>query len=542
MENLESEIERSIQTGNILTLCESFIVINILRNLTPIEMNGNFYCALQEQMHQHPDNVFLDSLDGTPTSYGEANELSARLANKLVDLGVKPGDRLCAQVHKSTAVVTLYLACLRAGILYLPLNTAYTLYELRHFLEDAEPSVVVCDPERHDEVQTLGNECGVKTVLTLDRDGTGTLNHQLDSYSSQHTVVFRKDSDTAILIYTSGTTGKPKGAKITHGNIQTNSRVLNELWEWREEDVLLHVLPLFHVHGLFNALHVPMLKASRVIFRKEFSVDETIELIPHASVLMAVPTIYSRLVAHSGLNKRLCKDFRIFISGSAPLLPQTFDEFERKTGHRILERYGMSEAAMITSNPLRGERISGTVGKALASVSLRVCDEEGTRLPNGEIGVLEVKGPNVFKGYWRNEKATRKAFREDGYFISGDLAMINDKGIVTIVGRDSDLIISAGFNIYPAEVEQQLNQIPGVKESAVFGVHHRDLGEGVVAAIVPEQLADLTEEGIVDALEGNLSSFKLPRAVFIVDELPTNAMGKVEKKKLREKYKHLFDS
>ena len=505
-------------------------------------MNGNFYHALQEQMLQHPDNVFLDSLDGHPISYGEANELSARLANQLVELGMQPGDRLCAQVHKSTMVVILYLACLRAGILYLPLNTAYTLIELKYFLEDAEPSVVVCDPDRYDEVKALGNECGVKAVLTLDRDGTGTLNHQLESHSLQHTVVFRQDSDTALLIYTSGTTGKPKGAKITHGNIQTNARVLNELWEWREEDVLLHVLPLFHVHGLFNALHVPMLKASRVIFRKVFSVDETIELIPRASILMAVPTIYSRLAAHEGLNKQVCKDFRVFISGSAPLLPRTFDEFEKKTGHRILERYGMTEAAMITSNPLRGERISGTVGKALASVSLRVCDADGNRLSNGEIGVLEIKGPNVFNGYWRNEKATTKAFREDGYFISGDLATINDNGIVTIVGRDSDLIISAGFNIYPAEVEQQLNQIPGVKESAVFGVFHHDLGEGVVAVIVPEQSADLTEEGIVDALKQNLSSFKHPRSVFFVTELPTNAMGKVEKKKLRENYRHLFDT
>ena len=504
-------------------------------------MNRNFFCDLHEQMQLFEEKIFLDMLDDTPITYGDANVLTAKLANRLTESGLVPGDRLCAQVKKSPIVVILYLACLRAGVIYLPLNTAYVSSELNHFFQDAEPAMVICDPEKFDEISKLATNSEIKSVLTLDANGNGTLMDGIDKYSASQEVAVKQSNDVALLIYTSGTTGKPKGSMITHGNIRTNAHALNQLWEWSSEDVLLHVLPLFHVHGLFNALHSPMLKASRIIFRKEFSVRETIELIPQATVLMAVPTIYSRLVSSSFLTKELCKNFRLFISGSAPLLPQTFEVFEEQTGHRILERYGMTEAVMITSNPVRGKRIAGTVGKALADVKLQVCDNEGNVLKLGEIGVLEIKGPNVFKGYWRNEEATKKAIRKNGYFVSGDLATIDENGIVSIVGRKTDLIISAGFNIYPAEVEEQLNQIPGVKESAVFGVPHTDLGEAVVAVIVLNQGGELSESDVIEQLGKHLSSFKLPRAVKFVLELPTNAMGKVEKKKLRVEYNHLFE-
>ena len=491
-------------------------------------------------MHESSDRVFLDLPDLTSVTYGEADSLSAQLANRLTELALQPGDRVTAQVEKSVQCLILYLACLRAGFIFHPLNTAYTATELEHFFTDAEPALVVCSPSRFDETESLAKQHGINHVLTLDADGSGSLWSNISSYSREFPVAHQEPDDIALLVYTSGTTGKPKGAMITHKNIATNANALTQTWNWKQQDVLVHVLPLFHIHGLCISLHCAMTYASRVIFRSKFSLTETLSLIPQCSVFMAVPTIYTRLLTDQRLGPELCSKTRLFISGSAPLLPETFAEFEQRTGHRILERYGMTETAMMASNPLHGERIGGTVGTALPDINLRLCGENGETLEAGETGVLEVKGPNVFKGYWRNPEATSKCIRDDGYFVTGDLATIDHRGVVTIVGRLNDLIISAGFNIYPREIEIYLNQIPGIEESAVFGVFHSDLGEAVMAAIITRQQASVTEVAMRAALEGRISAFKIPKKFVVVEEFPRNAMGKVEKNRLRTFYDDTF--
>lgn len=504
-----------------------------------MQSNENLFCMFEQQMLDAPERVFLELHESRKLTYGDANALSARLANKLIDLGLQSGDRVTAQVDKSHQAVLLYLACLRAGIVFHPLNTAYTINELDHFLQDAQPTVFVCSPTRAIEAQVIVKKNAANTVLTLDVDGSGTLWEDVLAHSDTFDTAHRDKDDTALLIYTSGTTGKPKGAMITHQNVSSNAQSLIGAWGWRSEDVLLHVLPLFHVHGLCVGLHLPMALGSTVVFETRFSVERTINLIPQATVMMAVPTIYTRLLSDSRLNRILCEGMRLFISGSAPLLPETFAQFERRTGHLILERYGMTEAQMITSNPLKGARISGTVGFPLLDVELRICDDDGQQLKRGEIGSLEIKGPNVFKGYWRNPDATRKAFRDDGYFVTGDVAMIGENQYVSIVGREVDLIISAGFNVYPREVELEINQIANVSDSAVFGVPHPDLGEGVVAVVIC-QSDQLSESEISQNLEDKLSAFKVPGKIFIVDDFPRNAMGKIEKARLREQYHSVF--
>ena len=502
-------------------------------------VNANFYSILQHQMVNSADGIFLELPDRASITYGQANRLSAQLANRLTKVGLERGDRVTAQIEKSPEAVILYLACLRAGIIFHPLNTAYTTSELEHFLQDAKPLLVVCDPAKYEETVQLANRCQVKHVHTLDENGDGSLWSDVSSCSDQFEVAHQNPGDTALLIYTSGTTGKPKGAMITHHNLSSNAASLVKIWSWSSSDVLLHVLPLFHVHGLCVGLHCPMLLASRILFQPRFSVTETISLIARASVMMAVPTIYTRLLSHPQLTRELCSSFRLFISGSAPLLPRTFEKFEQRTGHRILERYGMSEAQMIASNPLLGERIAGTVGYALPDVKLRVCNEDGNPLNNGQIGKLEIKGPNLFKGYWQNPDSTRAAVRDDGYFVTGDLATVSDDNRLAIVGRQSDLIISAGFNVYPKEVEILLNQIPGIVDSAVFGVSHSDLGEAVIAAIIL-QGSGVTEEEVLTVLKKKLSAFKIPKKFMYLEELPRNAMGKVEKNRLRKEYESTF--
>ncbi len=501
---------------------------------------GNFFLDLRDRMHRDPDKIFLDCGDGGTISYADADRISAKLANKLGSLGIAAGDRLTVQVKKSKEAVFLYLACLRSGIICHPLNTAYVQAELEHFLLDAEPAALLCAPESERAYQSLASRCGVRHVLTLDQGAGGTLMHDLEEFSSNHPVVERRDDHTAVLLYTSGTTGKPKGAMITHGNLRSNALSLCQVWGWRADDVLIHILPLFHVHGLFVAMHCPMLNGSRIIFRQRFSPEETVNLIPQATVLMGVPTVYSRIVQEPGLTRGVCHDFRLFISGSAPLRPETFHEFEARTGHRILERYGMSEAGMISSNPLYGERIAGTVGYALPDVHLRVRSQDGSIAPPLETGVLEISGPNVFAGYWRNDAASRKAFCDDGFLVTGDLATLSDTGVLSIVGRETDLIISAGFNIYPREVELALNRIPGIAESTVFGVPHPDLGEAAAAAVIAESPCEIDPAEIQEALRANLSSFKLPRHIAQVSEFPRNAMGKIEKKRLREQFRDIF--
>ncbi len=502
---------------------------------------SNFFSLLHERIRKSADRVFLELGDRPSITYGEADRMSAQVANRLATFGLKPGDRVTAQVEKSTQVVILYLACLRSGLVFHPLNTAYTLNELEHFFEDAQPSLVVCRPGIVDEVRELANRFDIEHVVTLDVNGDGTLWELVSNQHDEFAVTERSPDDTALLIYTSGTTGKPKGAMITHHNLSSNILALMEFWEWEAQDVILHVLPLFHVHGLCPALHCPIMGGSKILFQYRFSLSKTINLIPRATVLMAVPTVYTRLLSDDRLSKELCRDIRIFLSGSAPLLPETAFEFERRTGHRIMERYGMSEGQMITSNPFRGERLIGTVGLAFPGIKLRICEESGQQLDHGEIGMLEVKGPNVFSGYWRNPAATKKAFRSDGYFITGDLGTIDENGYLSIVGRESDLIISAGFNIYPKEVEDQLNQIAGVVDSAVFAVPHPDLGEAVFATVVKEKNATITSHDIVSTIKEKLSSFKIPKKIEFVDELPRNAMGKVEKKRLRIRHQSEFD-
>ncbi len=515
---------------------EALIVVNSMT------INGNFFIDLLRRMERGSEKTFLECSDSIRVSYADANHRSAQIANKLSSLGIGKGCRLTAQVGKSKEAVLLYLACLRSGIIYHPLNIAYPLAELRHFLDDAQPAALVCGPEQLQELRPLASDCGVEHLLTLDQHGNGSLMDSIDNFSAECPVAKQRDDATAVLIYTSGTTGKPKGAMITHENIRSNAHGLCEIWNFQSSDVLMHVLPLFHVHGLFVALHCAMLNNSRILFHQKFSAKKTVEQLPKASVLMGVPTIYSRILQQDALDRNQCKNFRLFISGSAPLRPETFHAFEKRTGHRILERYGMTEAGMIASNPLSGERIAGTVGRALPDVQLRIRKSGGEIADSSLTGILEISGPNVFAGYWQNEQATRGAFCDDGFFITGDLATISDDGVLSIVGRQTDLIISAGFNIYPREVEVQLNQIKGVEDSAVFGVPHPDLGEAAVAAIIAQNRDALDIEMVRESLAGSLASFKVPRRFVIVRDFPRNAMGKIEKKQLRATYQNTFNA
>ncbi len=503
--------------------------------------NHNFFALIQDQMLACPDHVFLELDQRPPITFLDVEIFTARLANKLIDMGLQPEDRVTAQVDKSPQAVMLYLACLRAGLIFHPLNTAYTSNELEYFLADTKPALVVCDSTRVDAVVKLINDPQAMRVQTLDADGSGSLCADLQDFSAQSPIIPRKRNDTALLIYTSGTTGKPKGAMITHENVASNAINLTHFWGWAKRDVLLHVLPIFHVHGLCVGLHLPLLAGSKILFQPKFSVEKSIKLIPSVSVMMAVPTIYTRLLSDSRFDRNLCSKMRLFISGSAPLLPETFADFETRTGHRILERYGMTEAQMISSNSLHVDRRrGGTVGFALPDVKLRICDADGTPLGRSEIGALEIKGPNVFEGYWRNPEATRTAFRDDGYFITGDIATIDDDGVLSIVGREKDLIISGGFNIYPSEIELLINQIPAVIDSAVVGAPHPDLGEAVVATIIRGS-KELTVADIRQSLAKNLSAFKVPQHIDFIDEFPRNAMGKIEKTKLREQYHSIFN-
>ncbi len=461
-------------------------------------------------------------------SYAALGAVVARYAGALSTLGVAPGDRVLVQVAKTPQAVALYLACLKTGAVYTPINTAYTPPEVEFFLEDAAPAVFVAGTEVETRTRTL----------VLDADGEGSFAALAADAPPVHRTVPRADDDIAALVYTSGTTGRSKGAMLTHGNLTSNARVLSDYWGWRVDDVLLHALPIFHVHGLFVALHCAFLAGTPVIFLPRFDADALLRELPRATVLMGVPTFYSRLLRHADFDAALCRNMRLFISGSAPLTERTFAAFERRTGMRILERYGMSETLMNTSNPLRGERIAGSVGFALPGVEVRISGDDGERLPSGAVGGIEVRGANVFKGYWRMPERTAQEFRSDGFFITGDLGTMDANGRVIIVGRDKDMVISGGYNVYPKEVEALLDEIPGVVESAVIGVPHEDFGEAVVAVLVAEETVDLA---CVNAfLKGKLARYKQPKQVVRVAELPRNAMGKVQKNALRESYGSLM--
>jgi len=460
-------------------------------------------------------------------SYAELSAESALYANVLTCLGVRPGDRVAVQAEKSVANLVLYLATIRAGAVFLPLNTAYTPTELAYFFADAEPALVVCDPGAREQLAPVA---GAARIETLDAAGEGSLAALAATLSSDFGAVPRGEGDLAAICYTSGTTGRSKGAMLTHGNLVSNAATLKDLWRFTAEDVLIHALPIYHVHGLFVATHVLMLAGGSMIFQPRFEAGAVLAAMPRATALMGVPTFYTRLLAHPGLSGEAAKTMRMFISGSAPLLAQTHAEFAARTGHDILERYGMTETGMNTSNPYDSDRIPGTVGLPLPGVDVRVAATAG------EIGVVEVKGPNVFAGYWRNPEKTAAEFRNDGYFITGDLGRFDERGYLSIVGRGKDLIITGGLNVYPKEIEAELDALPGVAESAVIGLPDPDFGEAVVAVLAQAPGAALDEVVVLAALASRLARFKQPRRVIIVDALPRNAMGKVQKALLREQY------
>jgi malonyl-CoA/methylmalonyl-CoA synthetase len=497
-------------------------------------MSANLYDLIRSRAPRL-DKMAMDCADETSLTYGELFERAGQAANALDALGVLPGDRVAVQIDKSPDMIVLALACFRAGAALLPLNTAYTLNELDYFLSDAKPALVVCRPAMLDEVRALADKLGLAEVESLGVKRDGTLAEKIENARPDFETVPRAADDLAAILYTSGTTGRSKGAMLSHDNLASNALVLVDYWRFTADDVLIHALPVFHTHGLFVATNVALLAGATMIYQPRFDADAIVKALPRATSLMGVPTFYTRLVAHDGVTRETTKHMRLFVSGSAPLLADTHDAWRAKTGHAILERYGMTETNMITSNPYDGDRIAGTVGFPLPGVSLRIAEPESGRiLANGEIGVIEVKGPNVFKGYWLMPEKTAEEFRVDGFFITGDLGKIDERGYVQIVGRAKDLIISGGFNVYPKEIESEIDALPGIVESAVIGLPHPDFGEGVTAVVVPEKNALLTEESVLRALEGRLAKFKLPKRVFFVEELPRNTMGKVQKKVLRE--------
>ncbi|MGF1641734.1 MAG: malonyl-CoA synthase [Rhodospirillales bacterium] len=483
---------------------------------------------------------FLETDDGVRLRYSEVDERSGRILALLEALGVRKGDRVIAQVDKSPQAVLLYLACLRRGAIYIPLNTAYTPAEVRYFLADAEPALFVVRPETVEVYGAMAKALGVPHVLGLGADGEGTLTERSGEMGANPGIEPCAGDDLAAILYTSGTTGRSKGAMLSHRNLAANALTLHRLWGWRAGDVLLHALPIYHVHGLFVALHCALLGGSPVLFLPRFDAGAVLRLLPRATVFMGVPTFYTRLLEEPGLDRAVCRNMRLFIAGSAPLLADTFAAFAQRTGHRILERYGMTEAGMITSNPYDGERVPGTVGFPLPDVEARVVDEAGNEVARGRPGVLEIRGPNVFGGYWRMPDKTAAEFRGDGFFVTGDVAVMAADGRVSIVGRAKDLIISGGFNVYPKEIEDRIDAVPGVKESAVIGLPHPDFGEAVAAVVVGDDSAPLTEATILAHLSGELARFKQPKRVFFVDELPRNTMGKVQKNELRDRYAGTF--
>jgi malonyl-CoA/methylmalonyl-CoA synthetase len=465
------------------------------------------------------------------------------LANLLGSLGLAEGARIAVQVEKSVEAMLLYLATLRAGFVFLPLNTAYQKAEIEYFIGNAEPAVVVCTPRNFGWVSKIAFQAGTRHVFTLGEDRTGSLLERAAHCSDRHTVATRTPDDLAAILYTSGTTGRSKGAMLTHGNLLANAQVLKGYWGWRPGDVLVHALPIFHVHGLFVALHGALLNGSKMLWFGRFDPKKVIARLPDATVFMGVPTLYTRMLAEPALDRAACRNMRLFISGSAPLLIETFTAWQERTGHTILERYGMSETIMLTSNPYDsrdGERRGGTVGFPLPGVGVRVRGEDGSDLPAGEIGGIEVRGPNVFKGYWRMPEKTREEFTADGWFRTGDVGKVDERGYVTIVGRSKDLIISGGYNVYPAEIEGYLNDMPGVAESALVGVPHPDFGEVGVAVVTAKPGVHLDGEQLIASLKSQLANFKIPKRCFVVPELPRNTMGKVQKNLLREEHKGLF--
>jgi malonyl-CoA/methylmalonyl-CoA synthetase len=527
--------------------------------MTSTPESNNLFSALRAAFPADLDAVAVEAVqdggDALHYSWRDLDRATAMLANLLASLGLPAGARIAVQVEKSVEALMLYLATLRAGYVFLPLNTAYQSAEIEYFVGNAEPSVVVCSPKNFGWVSKIAFKAGTKNVFSLGDDRSGSLLERAAHQSDRHTPVVRAADDLAAILYTSGTTGRSKGAMLTHGNMLSNARVLKDYWGWTKTggpggrgDVLVHALPIFHVHGLFVAIHGALINGSKMIWLSKFDPKVVVRKLPEATVFMGVPTLYVRLLGEQGLTKDAVRNMRLFVAGSAPLLLETFNAWRERTGHTILERYGMSETAMLTSNPYgpdarygnQAERRGGTVGFPLPGVHLRVQDDEGQGLPVGEIGGIQVKGPNIFKGYWRMPEKTAEEFTTDGWFKTGDVGKIDERGYVTIVGRSKDLIISGGYNVYPAEIEGYINDLPGVAESALVGVPHPDFGEVGVAVVIPKPGVSLQPDQIVAELKSKLANFKIPKKCFVVAELPRNTMGKVQKNLLREQHKSLF--
>ena len=512
--------------------------------------NANLFAALRAAFPADLDRVAVETDNGLFYSWRDLDRASAMIANLLGALGLEKGARIAVQVEKSVEAMLLYLGTLRAGYVFLPLNTAYQSAEIAYFIGNAEPAVVVCTARNAEWVAPIAVAAGCRHVFTLDDDRTGTLLDVAAQCSDRHTVAQCAEDDLAAILYTSGTTGRSKGAMLTHRNLLSNAQVLRDYWGWTTTsgpegrgDVLIHALPIFHVHGLFVAMHGALLNGSKMLWFSKFDPKRVVARLPEATVFMGVPTLYVRLLAEPGLTKEAVRHMRLFVAGSAPLLIETFNEWRARTGHTILERYGMSETAMLTSNPysaVQGERRGGTVGFALPGVQLRVRAEDGSDCHTDEIGGIEVAGPNVFAGYWRMPEKTKEEFTADGFFKTGDVGKIDGLGYITIVGRSKDLIISGGYNVYPAEIEGYLNDMPGVAESALVGVPHPDFGEVGVAIVIAKPGAALDADAIVAELKSKLANFKIPKRCFIANELPRNTMGKVQKALLREQHKGLF--
>ena len=510
--------------------------------------NQNLFVALRDAFPADLDRAAVETDNGLSYSWRDLDRATAMMANLLDSLDLPPASRIAVQVEKSVEAMVLYLATLRAGHVFLPLNTAYQSTEIEYFIGNAEPAVVVCSPKNHGWVSKIAFTAGTQYVFTLGDDRTGSLLERAAHCSDGHVPAVRSDDDLAAILYTSGTTGRSKGAMLTHGNMRSNALMLRDYWQWQPDDVLIHALPIFHVHGLFVAIHGALINGSKMIWLSKFDPKLAISKFPEATVFMGVPTLYVRMLAEPSLTKAQAAHMRLFISGSAPLLIETFTEWQRCTGHTILERYGMSETVMLTSNPCgpdarhggATERRGGTVGFPLPGVTLRVMEEDGKAVAPGEIGGIQVKGPNVFKGYWRMPEKTAEEFTADGFFRTGDVGKVDERGYVTIVGRSKDLIISGGYNVYPAEIEGVINDMPGVAESAVIGVPHPDFGEVGVAVIIAKPGATVDPDRVIAELKAKLANFKIPKRCVMVDELPRNTMGKVQKNLLRDQYKGAF--
>lgn len=491
-------------------------------------------------IHAGKTTPFLRLLDGQVITHQDFLATSAQIANVTAQIGLKPGDRVAVQVEKSPQALALYAACAQAGLVFLPLNTAYTVDELSYFIENSGAALIVCDGRNEDQLGVVAKRLSAQ-IETLNADGGGTLMAQAQVMPMSFAPVERTGDDLAAFLYTSGTTGRSKGAMLTQDNLLSNARTLVSEWRFTSDDVLLHALPIFHTHGLFVATNVTLAAGSSMVFMPKFDLDQIIASMPEATTMMGVPTFYTRLLDDERFTKDLAAHMRLFVSGSAPLLAETHSQFEERTGHRILERYGMTETNMNTSNPYEGERRAGTVGFPLPGVELKITNPDtGASLATGEVGQIEVRGPNIFKGYWQMPEKTAAELRQDGFFLTGDLGKIDDDGYVHIVGRNKDLIISGGYNIYPKEIELVLDDQPGVLESAVVGVPHPDFGETVLGVIVPEKGATPDTDAMMEAVHHSLARFKHPRKLVVLAELPRNTMGKVQKNILREQFQDMF--